>query len=385
MKCYTEIESKFFLPVNDKKEINHNLDHSKLPKWFYEKYQDLIDLIPKVKEMFSKFSFDKYYNSQNYSQQDKDYFKWLLQKYKTEYLNVSSHLNEELTLLEVKNSIQCWGNILDLMCTIDNNLFEKEQFLIWMQLYNSALIDIGEIDGSLAKRYLPDRWLLTSKGYLYNMQTTAHEAGFFYTYYEEKVEWFLTKRKPYIRNNNPTPGKIDLSSETDPSIILKRGYIKWDPLDSSLHYIDYYHFNRKIYDPKLIMVAIGMFGLREDLFDFFEKLELYTDSPKDNLRKVIKITNNKYLDILIRCCGVSKFTSSPHKTIVTSLLTAKNDFREYLEKGYNVCFIPPIIINKETRMAEELNMDSPIVSKYIENEVLFKNEFSGGKVYTNYI
>lgn len=386
MKYYTEIESNFFLPVNVERNINHGLDNSKLPKWFYEKYQNLIDLIPKIKEMFAKFSLDKYYNTKNYIQYDKTYLQSLGQIYKTKYLNISGNLDEDLTLLEVKNSIQFWGNILDFMFIVDNTLFEREYFIEIMQLYNSALIDIGEIDGSLAKKYLPDKWLLTSKGYLYNMQSTVHEAGFYDNYYSEKVKWFLTKTEPYIRKNNSTPGKTNPCPElNDTSIILKYGYMRWNTLDLLLHYINYYHFNYRIYDSKTIMVSIGMIELRQDLFDFFEKLELYTDSPKDSLKKIIEITNDNYLDVLIRCCGVSKITSSPHKTIVTSLLTAKADFREYLEKGYNVCYVPPIIINSETRMVEELNMDSCIINKYIKNEVICENDLSRGKVYTNHL
>lgn len=386
MKYYTEIERDFFLPVNVKRDINHELDNSKLPKWFYEKYRNLIILIPKIKEMFSKFSLDKYSNSQNDGQYNKDYLERLIQVYKTKYLNISIHLNEDLTLLEMKNSIQYWGNILELMFMIDNTLFERNHFTSMMQLYNSALIDIGNIDGSLAKNYLPDKWLLTSKGYLYNMKSTAHEAGFYNNYYSEKMKWFLTRTEPYIRKNSSTPGKINPFPElSNTSIILKCGYMKWNALDVLLHSIDYYHFNYRIYDPKTIMISIGMIELRQDLFDFFEKLELYTVSPKDNLKKVIEITNDKYIDVLIRCCGVSKITSSPYKTIITSLLTAKDDFREYLEKGYDVCFIPPIIINKEKRMVEELNMESPIVSAYIKNEVICENELGRGKIYTNHL
>lgn len=385
MKYFTEIESNFFLPVNVQRRINHELDNSKLPNWFYEKYRYLIDLIPKIKEMFTKFSLGNYYNSQSYSQYDKNYLENLLQKYKAKYLNISSNLNDDLTLLEMKNSIQFWGNILDFMFMVDNTLFKRNHFIYIMQLCNSALIDIGAIDGSLAENHLSNKWLLTSKGYLYNMQATAHEDGFYDSYYKEKVQWFLDKTEPYIRKNNPTSGKINLFLDFDTSTILKCGYIKWNTLDILLHSIDYYHFNHKIYDKKTIMVSIGMIELRRDLLDFFEKLELYTDSPKDSLRKVLEITHDKYLDVLIRCCGVSKITSSPYKTIVTSLLTAKTDFKEYLEKGYDVCFIPPIIINKETRMVEELNMDSPIVSAYIKNEVICEDELDKGKIYTNHL
>ena len=39
MRYFTEIESDFFLPVNDEKSINHEFENSKLPKWFYDKYR----------------------------------------------------------------------------------------------------------------------------------------------------------------------------------------------------------------------------------------------------------------------------------------------------------------------------------------------------------
>lgn len=381
MKYYTEIESRFFVPINDERDINHKLDNSKLPKYFISKHQNLFDFIPKIKEMFAKL-LEK---NKNYNQYDKDYFQSLIRIYKKNCLNISINLNENSTLLEIRNSIQFWGKILDLIFILDNTLIEREYFNFIMQAFSFALIDIGSIDGSLAKVYLPNNWMLTSKGYLYNTQSTFHSAGFFDNYFEEKITWFLTKEET-IYNENASSGKIVLFPEfSDPSIIFKNGYVKWDTLDLLLHYINYYHFNSKIYDTKMMMVATGMIELRKDLFNFLKKLELYTDSPKDNLRKVIEITNHKYLDVLIRCCGVSKITSSPHKTIVTSLLTAKTEFREYIEKGYNVCFVPPIIINKKTRMVEELNMDSFIIKEYIENEVIWEKELSSGRIYTNHL
>lgn len=386
MKYYAEIEDDFFLPVNVERNINHELDKSKLPKWFYEKYQGLIDFIPKIKQIFVNFSLDRYYDNQGCGLYDKDYFEYFLQIYKTKYLNISSNLNEDLTLLEMKNSIQFWGNILELMCMIDNTLFETNYFISMMQLYSSALIDIGNIDGSLVKKYLPDKWLLTSKGYLYNMESSSHEAGSYGNYYSEKIKWFLTKTEPYICRHNSIHKKINLCPElNDISIVLKCGNMTFNTLDLLLHYTDYYHFNYRIYEPKIIMTSIGMIELRQDLFAFFERLELYTDSPKDSLRRVIEIVNDEYLDVLIRCCGVSKITSSPYKTIVTSSLTPKDDLREYLEKDYNVCFVPPIIINRETRVVEELNMDSPIINEYIKREVICENDLEKGKIYTNYL
>lgn len=386
MKYYAEIESEFFLPVNNIKKINHTLDNSKLPKTFYDKYKIINDLIPKIKKLFAKFSFNTFFNNPNYDDYNKKYFAHLLKIYQKKSQLISSRLHEKLTLLESKESIQCWANICDFIHMVDNTLIDKDTFISIMQLLNEALIDIGKIDGSLSKHYLPDKWLLTSKGFLYNMQTTAHETGSFKNYYLEKTNWFLTKTQPLPHKNNTIIEKINPCPElNDPSIILKNGYISCNVIDELLHFIDYYHFNKKVYDPKIIMSSIGMIELCKDLMFFFDKLELYTDYPKDNLRKSISITNGNYLDFLIRCCGVSKIASFPYKTIITSSLTAKKDFEEYLEKDFNVCFVPPIIINREKRMVEELNMDSPIVSEYIKHKVICEDDLDKGKIYTNYL
>lgn len=123
----------FFLPISDERDINHTLDKSKLPKWFYEKYQDLITFIPKIKDLFAKFLINEYYNDIY----NKEYQKYLVEKYKTKYLSINNNLNEELTLLEIRNSIQYWGNVLEILFMIDSTLFEKSNFISMMQLYNS--------------------------------------------------------------------------------------------------------------------------------------------------------------------------------------------------------------------------------------------------------
>ena len=217
MQYYAEIENDFYLPVNVQKNINNELENSRVPKWFYDKYQNIITLIPKIRELFIKFTLDL--QDDKY---DNCYLKKLLHIYKIKYLNFMDNGNDDLTLLGMKNRIQSFGSILELLYRIDNTLFEKEYFISLMQLCNSALIDIGNIDGSLVKCYLPNNWLLTSKGYLYNMQSTAHEAASYSNYYLEKKDWFLTKKESCVDNSNGAFIKINpLPELSDASIILK--------------------------------------------------------------------------------------------------------------------------------------------------------------------
>ena len=42
MQYYAEIENDFYLPVNVQKNINNELENSRVPKWFYDKYQNII-------------------------------------------------------------------------------------------------------------------------------------------------------------------------------------------------------------------------------------------------------------------------------------------------------------------------------------------------------
>ena len=58
MQYYAEIENDFYLPVNVPKNINNELENSRVPKWFYDKYQNIITLIPKIRELFIKFTLD---------------------------------------------------------------------------------------------------------------------------------------------------------------------------------------------------------------------------------------------------------------------------------------------------------------------------------------
>jgi len=57
--------------------------------------------------------------------------------------------------------------------------------------------------------------------------------------------------------------------------------------------------------------------------------------------------------MLVRCCGFHKVTSLPDKIITTSLINYEDEFREYIEKGWKIDFLPPIIINESKGTIEE--------------------------------
>lgn len=90
MQYYAEIENDFYLPVNVQKNINNELENSRVPKWFYDKYQNIITLIPKIRELFIKFTLDL--QDDKY---DNCYLKKLLHIYKIKYLNFMDNGNDD--------------------------------------------------------------------------------------------------------------------------------------------------------------------------------------------------------------------------------------------------------------------------------------------------
>ena len=80
----------------------------------------------------------------------------------------------------------------------------------------------------------------------------------------------------------------------------------------------------------------------------------------------MKISGDELTDIFVRCCGFHKVESKEEKTITTSDIRYKETFKDYIEEGWNIVFIPPIIILKDIGTTKELDINSPFVKKYIK-------------------
>lgn len=109
---------------------------------------------------------------------------------------------------------------------------------------------------------------------------------------------------------------------------------------------------------------------RAYFYKFFEDMQKYCINFNEELNKLIEITSDDLVNILVRCCGFHKIESMLSKTITTSDINYNDTFKEYIEKGWNIKFIPPIVIQRDIGRIKELNMESPFVKKYIKNQVL---------------
>ena len=57
--------------------------------------------------------------------------------------------------------------------------------------------------------------------------------------------------------------------------------------------------------------------------------------------------------MLVQCCGFHKVTSLSDKIITTSLINYEDAFCEYIERGWRIDFVKPIIFNEYTKRVEE--------------------------------
>ena len=71
-------------------------------------------------------------------------------------------------------------------------------------------------------------------------------------------------------------------------------------------------------------------------------------------------------DLLVQCCGFHKVNSSREKTITTSSLNYKESFKEYIQNGWEIDYVPKIIIDKEKLYRIEKNGEKIPLEDYYQ-------------------
>jgi endonuclease III-like uncharacterized protein len=269
-----------------------------------------------------------------------------------------------------------------------------------IQLFSQALQDIEEYSNIKYDRSskvaanvkFPNAWYITPYGILYNTGGKGgHKEGNLFYSYDRIIDAIL--------------GDVSLEGIEDIFLmrqleIVKRGYIEdeeyWWEIKCGFNcdfpeigYINEYgqeeKFPSRVYDPKVIKIVLGVLSAKAGLYRFFERMQKYTNNPKKELKRLNSMTNGHLADILVRCAGFYKVESSFEKTISTASLTPVEDLIEYLKRGWDVCMIPPIGIDKEKGVLNNVDYyNSLLVARYIEEyiEKYEKDKPKGyGKIY----
>ena len=112
--------------------------------------------------------------------------------------------------------------------------------------------------------------------------------------------------------------------------------------------------------------------LMDRVIEFFKSMNLYNEDYFNYLKnnsnnyeeEIDKISKMDFPDFLVRCCGFHKVESQVNKTITTSLIDYEDAFSEYIDRGWMIEFIPPIVLNNG--VLEEYNKDFLTIRKMLK-------------------
>lgn len=213
---------------------------------------------------------------------------------------------------------------------------------------------------------LPNSWYITPNNYLYNsMGKNGHKSAnliyqFYYTIlrddFVDDPRGSFKKAKKIL--NEGCVDKFTFDDLTnliyDFSCIYPDNYYDLDPMSK----IRYNNMDKKTYNPKIINLIVGILNAQGSLYSFFYYLKKNSSNYYEDLELIKKMDLD---EILIRCCGFHKISSVCNKTITTSCINYSEEFREYIEKGWRIDFVKPIVFNPYIKRMEEYSDEFLII------------------------
>lgn len=354
IKYFKELDNRddyYLALVNVEDNGRKQLFDYKIPLSFFEKYSDIFRYGDFFVNIFNRFDINEWFHKNFYRDYEsacdalsefesiKEEINWILEDYKK--ININS------------NDIESYLYLLKRISLLFTDLLShnSEFYLTFNQKVKNALKDLENIKmieykpNKVDNIYQPDAWYITPNGFLYNAGKYGHKSRDLTFNYKRIIS--------YIRSNNRFENhEISDKYFKEANMIKGNGYVTADQFQTFLNYISQPAYLEKINDvfvtrdKNINQLVIGIVNAQGCLYKFFEDLCIYTDNPILEIKKLIEMTNNYLGDILVRCCGFHKVESTQEKTITTSLVDYENQFSEYINNGWTIKFIPPIIINK---------------------------------------
>lgn len=238
-------------------------------------------------------------------------------------------------------------------------------------------------------------WYITPYGDLfnngghYNLGSTGDAKSLFENglYYHGNLQgfndWLIIVKKRYV--DNKCQGHTDYidyvrryrvfgdcgSDSGFAHLFIPYEYIADKNIDKKIEVFDpiMEHTTERIYTKSVYRAVLGTYSTEMAYYSFYEELGNYTKKPLEELKKISKlIKNNK--EEAIRLIGFHRIEDNTSKTITTSRFLEIENLNEYLEKGWNICYVPPIIISREEgTLIDQSQEMSLIQNRYIENYI----------------
>lgn len=135
-----------------------------------------------------------------------------------------------------------------------------------------------------------------------------------------------------------------------------------------------YDGGRRTYQPNIIRLVVGYLAAKGYLYKSFCRLN-NSNKKQEIFANLYKISWQDYNDLFIKFCGFHKIETC-EKKITTSSLYGVDLFKEYLDRGYDLYIIPPIVYDAYLDDLQELDFSSCYVNKHFD-KVLSEYEGKG--------
>lgn len=374
IKYFKELENRkayYLALVNVEDNGSKEVYDYRIPISFFEKHSEIFKQGDLLVNIFNRFNIDEWFSRNIYNNYEnacsassefesiKEEIYWILDDYKK--ININSKDIENYLYLLKRISI-LYTDLLP-----HNNEF----YLMFNKKIKSALLDLNSIktieyeSNKVENIYQPDAWYITPNGFLYNAGKYGHKSRDLAFNYKRIISSICSNS--YFENHEISNEYFKIASD-----MKNRGYITAGQFQLFLNYISQPSYLEKVdgipvtRDRNINQLVIGIVNAQGCLYKFFEDLCIYTDDSIIEIRKLIEMTNNDIGDILVRCCGFHKVESTQTKTITTSLINYESEFSDYINNGWTIRFIPPIIINKDKKNIEEYDSDFLIIRQLLK-------------------
>ncbi len=375
IKYFKELENReeYYLALvnvedNGKKEV---YDY-RIPLSFIEKYSEIFKQGDLLINIFNRFNIDEWFKKNIYIDYEnacsvssefesiEEEIYWILDEYKK--IDFSSKAIENYLYLIKRLSfiyIDLFPKNKEYYTSLNKTIIEAINEL---KKYMTIQYEQNKKDNV----YQPDAWYITPNGYLYNVGKYGHK-GRDLSFNYNRIKYSINYNENILENHKTSDGYLNMSKE-----IKEKGYITTGQFKNFLNYIsqpvylEYINGIPVTRERHIIELILGIINAKACFYRFFEDLYIYTESPQNEIEKIIDWTNDDIGDILVRCCGFHKVESTQTKTITTSLINYESEFSDYINNGWTIRFIPPIIINKDKKNIEEYDSDFLIIRQLLK-------------------
>ena len=308
---------------------------------------------------FLKQEYSSRYKGKNFISDFEEYFMAIYDYFfYSERLIDCSRKNIFKFLLAAKTIAKYQGKL-----TLNDEILFDEA-LNYIRNYRIA---IPKIDSETIRIYLPNSWYITPYNHLYNsMGPNGHkEATLIYPFdlivrgaCVSEFSDYLKEAKTTLENGCIDRMTFDYYTHLhyDFSTFYPESYFQLDEMNQMLYRMNY----QKTYNPKIVKLIAGIQSAHAGLFSYFYFLKNNSSDYSSDLNFIRQLGLD---EILVRCCGFHKISSVCDKTITTSCISYEEELSEYIERGWNIDFVKPIVLNPSTKRLEEYSDEFLLIKK----------------------